>query len=118
MAQSHKLTQHPQRLALHNEIHARPPQAMVAPLAVTQVVMLVDASQREASRNHLAGLLRDHHLSEPDEHLTHLRAEFGAFRLRWEMHTEFVSYTFIRPLELSSVREQDPPTALDVVPQD
>ena len=118
MSQSHKLTQHPQRLALHNEIHARPPQAMTAPLAVTQIVMLVDVGQREASRRHLAGLLRDHHLSEPDGQLTHLRAEFGAYRLRWEMHTEFVSYTFIRQLELSSVREQDPPTALEVVPQD
>ena len=27
-------TQHPQRALLHNEIHARPPEALAAPLAI------------------------------------------------------------------------------------
>ncbi len=110
------LPQHPQRVVLHNEIHARPPEALTAPTAITHVVMAVDESQRALSRAHLAQLLRDHHLPGPDEHLTHLRVDLGAFRLRWEMHTEFVSYTFIRALDLSSVEVQDPPFALEVVP--
>lgn len=112
------LQQHPQRIALHNEIHARPPEPMSAPLALTHIVMLTDAAGREASREHMAVLLRDHHLPPPAEQLTHLRADLGAFRLRWEMHTEFVTYTFIRPLELSSVESQDPPSALELVPQE
>lgn len=111
------LKQHPQRIVLHNEIHARPPEPMEAPLALTHIVMLTDAPARAASREHLARLLGDHHLPLPDPQLTHLRADLGAFRLRWEMHTEFVSYTFIRPLELPSVRTQDPPLALESVPQ-
>ena len=56
-----RLTQHPQRAALHNEIHARPPEAIKAPLACLHIVMLADADMREASRAHLASLLRDHH---------------------------------------------------------
>jgi uncharacterized membrane-anchored protein len=118
MPQRQHLRQHPQRAALHNEIHARPPEPMSAPLAVTHIVMLTDALARAASREHLARLLGDHHLPLPDPQLTHLRADLGAFRLRWEMHTEFVSYTFIRPLELGSVESQDPALALEVVPQD
>ncbi len=111
------LPQHPQRVALHNEIHARPPEPLVAPLALTHIVMLTDADAREASRAHLARLLSDHHLPPPAGHLTHMRADLGAFRLRWEMHSEFVSYTFIRSLELTSVASQDPPSALEMVPQ-
>ncbi len=118
MPHSRHLKQHPQRVALHNEIHARPPEPMSAPLALTHIVMLTDAAGRDASREHLARLLRDHHLPPPTEQLTHMRADLGAFRLRWEMHTEFVTYTFIRPLELTSVVSQDPPLALEMVPQD
>ena len=36
-------TAHPQRVALHNEIHARPPEAMSAPLAISHMVMVGDA---------------------------------------------------------------------------
>jgi uncharacterized membrane-anchored protein len=108
--------QYPQRVALHNEIHARPPEALAAPTAVAHLVMLVDAAQRMASREHLARFLHDHHQAAPLDSQTHLRTDLGAFRLRWEMHTEFVSYTFIRPLDLDSVQNQDPPCALDVVP--
>ena len=63
-------TSHPQRIALHNEIHARPPEAMSAPLAISHLVMLGDAG-REASRAHLAALLREHHLPPPDAQSTH-----------------------------------------------
>ena len=50
-------TQHPHRAMLHNEIHARPPEAVAAPQAIAHVVMLADASEREASRAHVAALL-------------------------------------------------------------
>lgn len=112
----HSLPQHPQRLVLHNEIHARPPEALHAPTAVTHVVMAIGGDERGQSRTHLAHLLRNHHLPGPGDTLTHLRVDLGTFRLRWEMHTEFVSYTFIRPLDLDSMEKQDPPNALEVVP--
>ncbi|HWI82592.1 DUF3422 domain-containing protein [Ramlibacter sp.] len=108
---------HPQRIALHNEIHARPPEAMNAPLALSHIVMLADAAQREASRAHLAALLRDHHLPLPDADANHLRMDLGTFRVRWELHTEFVSWTFSRPLDPQGTATAAPPAALDAVPQ-
>ncbi|MES2425192.1 MAG: DUF3422 domain-containing protein [Pseudomonadota bacterium] len=112
------LQNHPQRQALHNEIHARPPEPVTPPLAITQIVMLADPAQRDASRAHLAELLRNHHLAPPDAHTNHLRIDLGAFRLRWELHTEFVSYTFMRPLSGDPFGEAGCSTALDVVPRD
>ena len=118
MQLKHHPQQHPQRAALHNEIHARPPEAMNAPLAISHVVMVCDDAQREASRAHVAALLRDHHLPLPDAQSTHIRMEVGPFRMRWELHTEFVSWTFMRALQADTGAEREPESAIDVVPQE
>ena len=117
MPKTHQPTQHPQRVPLHNEIHARPPEAMQAPLAISHVVMVCDAAELEASRLHVASLLRDHHLPQPDAGSTHLRMDVGAFRLRWELHTEFVTWTFIQAAPLESFGDREPVPAIDVVPR-
>ena len=111
-------TQHPQRVALHNEIHARPPEALTAPLAISHIVMFCDADQREASREHISTLLRDHHLPQPDPRSVHMRVELGAFRLRWEMHTEFVTWTFTTSTGRDALLGRDPLTGLQSVPKD
>ncbi|MES2787590.1 MAG: DUF3422 domain-containing protein [Pseudomonadota bacterium] len=109
---------HPQRIALHNEIHARPPEAMGAPLALSHIVMLADAKQRDASREHIAALARDHHLPQPDGQSNHMRMDLGAFRVRWELHTEFVTWSFSRPIDAAGFGGREPATAIDAVPQD
>lgn len=108
---------HPQRQALHNEVHARPPEAMQAPLAISHVVMSVDKKSAQASREHLAQLMRDHHLPSPDAHTNHVRMDLGAFRLRWELHTEFVSWTFVRAVHDEVLVHSPPMLATEVVPQ-
>lgn len=50
MQLNNSLRQHPQRVALHNEIHARPPEAMNASLAILQVVMACDAARPYSNR--------------------------------------------------------------------
>jgi uncharacterized membrane-anchored protein len=117
MHMNHLPPQHPQRVALHNEIHARPPEAMPVPLAISHVVMLCDAAQREASRAHVVALLRDHHLPLPDAATIHLRVDVGAFRLRWELHTEFVTWTFMRPVPSEGFDQRVPDPAVNAVPQ-
>ncbi len=112
------LTQLPDRHALHNEIHARPPEAMGVPMAIAHVVMLADAGQREASRQHLTALMHNLHLPPPDASTTHLRVDLGPCRLRWELHTEFVTWTFARPLGDTPFNPQAPQNATQVVPQD
>ncbi len=111
------LQQHPHRVALHNEVHARPPVAMGAPLSISHVVMACGAAEREQSRAHMAALARDHHLPQPDAASTHIRMDFGLFRVRWELHTEFVTWTFTRAQSTEEFGEREPETAVEVVPQ-
>ena len=107
---------HPQRLALHNEVHARPPEPMQAPQVISRVVMWVDRVSAQASRDHLAQLLHDHHLPAPDAHTNHVRMDLGSFRMRWELHTEFVSWTFMRPVGADVFAHGEPMTAIQAVP--
>jgi uncharacterized membrane-anchored protein len=111
------LQQHPQRAALHNEVHARPPQALVAPLAISHLVMVCDLAQREASRAHIAALLHDLHLPLPDPQASHFRMDLGQFHIRWELHTEFVSWTFMCALVSERLGEVEPEPAFKAVPQ-
>ena len=110
--------QHPQRALLHNEVHARPPEAIEGPVASTHIVMWADAAGREASRAHIAALLRNHHLAPPDAQTTHLRVDLGTFRLRWELHTEFVTWTFTVPIETAAFGEREPVGATGAVPRE
>jgi uncharacterized membrane-anchored protein len=111
-------TAHPQRIALHNEVHARPPDAMTGPLTHSHLVMFAGPGEKEASRLHLATLLRDHHLPPPEDGNTHMRCDVAGFRLKWELHTEFVSWTFSRPFKAESFNAENPLTAIDVLPQE
>ena len=111
------MKEHALRRALHNEVHARPPEPMSAPLAITHVVMLADAVAREASRTHLLALLRDQHLPVPDANANHLRVDLGNWRLRWELHTEFVTWTFMVEATAGLPKADDYGLALRVIPQ-
>jgi len=111
------MKEHALRRDLHNEVHARPPEPMRAPLAISHVVMLADAQARDASRAHLLALLRDHHLPVPDANANHLRIDFGRWRLRWELHTEFVTWTFMADAPAGLPKLDDYGLALGLLPQ-
>jgi uncharacterized membrane-anchored protein len=111
------MKEHALRRALHNEVHARPPEPMMAPLAISHVVMVTDAAARAASRDHLLQLLRDHHLPVPDDHANHLRVDGVAWRLRWELHTEFVTWTFMVDATEGLPKTDAYGLALDSLPQ-
>jgi uncharacterized membrane-anchored protein len=107
------------RQRLHHEVHARPPEVLQAPLAITHLAMLVDDESRSASRAQLVALLQASGLPAPDPDAVFVRAELGRFRLRWEMHTEFVAWTLMRPLdadEAAAVAQGEALTALELAP--
>jgi uncharacterized membrane-anchored protein len=108
---------HALRQMLHNEVHARPPEPMSVPLAISHIVMWANPQGREASRAHLSRLLADHHLPSPGPDTTHLRVDLGHWRLRWELHTEFVSWTFMRDASDDVLSANPPSVALQAVPQ-
>lgn len=91
------LEDHPLRYALANELHARPfPSVSVPGRALCIAVKpLTDAARRDRSRDwhHLLALLDAFGASHPPAGATHHFADLGRFRLKWESHTEFVSYT-------------------------
>jgi uncharacterized membrane-anchored protein len=87
---------HPRRRDLNDEVHARPPEALVAPLRLSYLV-LMSAGDREGDYAALADLVARYVAEPPARDASHYAADLGPFRLRWERHTEFVRYTFIVP---------------------
>jgi uncharacterized membrane-anchored protein len=81
---------HPQRRALNDEVHARPPEPLAAPLRASYVALLGDAAEREAALDAVRELARRCGAAAlPEPGATHYRADLGRFRLRWERHGEF-----------------------------
>jgi uncharacterized membrane-anchored protein len=86
---------HPQRVELNDEVHARPPEALSAPLRASYLALLVDGDARERETSHLESLCARFGVAPPAKGANHFHADFGAFRLRWERHTEFTRYLII-----------------------
>ena len=107
------LTAHPQREALHNEVHARPYERLTAPLVLSHIALVGDV---ERVREHIATLLHKRHLPLPAEDANHLSVDLGGLHLRWEKHTEFHTCTFWK--QVHEAPESFDAPALADVPQD
>jgi uncharacterized membrane-anchored protein len=86
---------HPLRLALNDEMHARPPEALTAPLRLTFLALVSDPSLRTREWEHVCALARRHGVPPPPAGAAHFSADLGTFRLKWERHSEFTRYKFI-----------------------
>jgi len=86
---------HPQRLQLNDEVHARPPEPLTAPVRLSYLALFSGAGAREAGFDALCALAERHGVAPPSAGVNHYRADLGPFRVKWERHTEFVRYTFI-----------------------
>ena len=88
---------HPLRYRLANELHARPFPALKVP--TTAVFLAIKQEHGAAGRDraldmaHLVALLDRHGASHPQPGATHYSGKIGRHMLRWESHTEFVTYT-------------------------
>ena len=90
---------HPQRYLLSNEIHARPPQELSTPERLSYIAVTYDADVTGAANpafDDLARLCVIWGAQSPPAEVTHFNAEHSNLRLKWERHTEFVTYTFSR----------------------
>ncbi len=88
---------HELRYSLANELHARPFPTLKAPcraayLAIKQPQNAA-ARDRELDRAHLIALLDRYGAAHPQPGATHYFGEIGRHKLKWESHTEFVTYT-------------------------
>jgi len=84
---------HPLRAALTNEVHARPFVPLRPPMRITHIAMLSGESGFAADRAHLDLLLDAYNRPRPAAEVNHVFQDFGVFRLKWERHTEFCTWT-------------------------
>ncbi len=106
---------HPQRDLLLAEAHARPFTPLTAPALITRIATLSGQDGEEADRKHMAALCRRVGQPEPGPTSRWCALDAGAWRLRWERHTELSTWTFFRtPIGEAPFTE----TALDLAPED
>jgi uncharacterized membrane-anchored protein len=86
---------HPLRLALNEEMHARPPEALSAPLRLTFLALVSDPSMRTREWEQVCELAQRYGVTPPPAGAAHFSADLGPFRLKWERHSEFTRYKFI-----------------------
>ena len=110
---------HPQRRALADEVHSRPPAAVQAPATVA-CLALVDAPAADAlaALATLAARAGVAFAAAPDA--PHVLLDLPALRVKWERHGEFVSFVFVRPLAAADLRPAPAtvPSAFDALPAD
>ncbi|MEM1436468.1 MAG: DUF3422 domain-containing protein [Pseudomonadota bacterium] len=108
------LPNHPQRYALNAEIHARPSQALRAPLKVSYLVLLTDAARADAEWQHFTELVQRFGTAVPESRASHFLLQHGPLTVILERHTEYSRYTVLS----TSIPEDDSATALDQLPAD
>lgn len=111
------LEEHPLRQRLNNEFHARPPLPLDGPLLVSHLVFKRGRTSIQPERDNLIRLTQSEVCHSIESSDSHMMVDVGSFRLRWEMHTEFSSYTFFRPLPVGEILDPDA-TAFDAVRPD
>lgn len=104
---------HPLRDELYAEPHARPFPWVQAPVRVSHLAILADPGEAAAHRARLAALAEVHGVDPPGPDTMAWYADFPGFTVRWERHTEFCTYTFLRP---DGVDSPFTDTALDLLP--
>jgi uncharacterized membrane-anchored protein len=106
---------HPLRYALTNEVHARPFAVLRPPECASHLAVVTGEAGAEDERARLAELCARYTVNPPPEDASHFSADFGPFRLKWERHTEFSTYTVFRqgPFE-----EPFAKPALSLIPPD
>lgn len=110
---------HPLRYKLANELHARPFPSLGAPsravyLAIKQPSNAA-ARDRGQDLEHLIALLDRYGAAHPQPGATHYSGQIGKHTLKWEQHTEFVTYTVF--LDGKNTRAFDP-SDFEVYPED
>ncbi len=85
---------HSQRFSLHNEVHARTPVSLKLPASTSFLAIALNSDEKKIERIHLAKLCDRYGITEPNESSSHFSATFDSFKMNWEGHAEFSSYSF------------------------
>lgn len=108
------IEEHPLREYLNNEFHARAPIPLTSPVLVSHLAFHHDGLPAPDERENVLRLCQTGTCRFIENSATHLMFDAGSFQMRWELHTEYSSYTFFRPLLAGEALHPDA-TALDSV---
>jgi len=108
------IEQHPLREHLNNEFHARSPIPLGSPALVSHLAFQHDGFTPQDERENVLRLCQISTCKFIENSATHLMLDAGIFQMRWELHTEYSSYTFFSPLVAGEPLHPDA-TALDAV---
>lgn len=96
---------HPLRVPLSAEIHSRPFLHLQAPESLTHFALYVQQDHpsqkvhRTTQHQILQQLCAHYGVAAPGLQARYFFHDFGRFRLKWECHTEFATYTFVEHTE-------------------
>lgn len=82
------------RQELNVELNADAYELLTAPVQLSHLVLMSDRHYVDQERMLIMQLCERYGVEPLNIHNSHFSAEFGAFRLRWERHTEYSTYTF------------------------
>ncbi len=102
------VTEHPERIRLAREVHARPPLPLLVPAKVSHLVMVSGEAAAADERAHLAFLCDSLDVPLPAHRAQQFVVDLGAFKLRWERHTEFAAWTFVREGAIAAATYDQP----------
>ena len=94
-----RLSAHPLRAAILNEVHARPFTAIETPRRILHFAFDTAGEAGRADRAALAEFCANRGLDPLKAAAKHHRVALGGTTLRWEQHSEFTTYTWELPSE-------------------
>ncbi|OSQ34774.1 DUF3422 family protein [Thalassospira sp. MCCC 1A01428] len=107
--------EHPQRVALHNEIHARPFGGVESPVRCSCLAFHAGEDLDGEVRQHFRIFCERYTLTPPADDQKYYEAACDGFTVIWERHAEFTVYVFKRQAQFDQPFD-DP--VLNLVPRD
>lgn len=92
----HPIQAHPLRDELMLEVHARPFEPLTAPARGSHLAVMTETADDADVLAHIGQLCARYNAPVPPAGAKFFSQDLGPFRLRWEQHTEFATYTFVR----------------------
>lgn len=106
---------HIQRFELHNEVHARAPVNLDLPVRSTFLALSLTSDEKKLERSYITKLCERYNVAPPNKNLSHFGATLDSFKIRWEQHAEFSTYTFFAP---HNSKEPFANLAIELIPTD
>ena len=102
------------RDALYEELHTRPSPKIQSPCYVSYFSLTRSENEIKNEFERVVNLCRRFSVNPPSKDVSCFHQDMGGFEFRWERHSEFSTYSFIRPDD----GLESPDFALAFVPKD